>query len=378
MLLPIGTDRPQERIPWMNFLLIAANIVVYILSHHAPATAAEAMLRVRTAGLDENWARFILDTTPGHLALYQFITYQFLHKDFGHIFGNMLFLYVFGNNLNDKLGHAGYLAFYLAGGIIAGCGQVISHSGPTLGASGAVSAVTGLFFVLLLRTHVRIFFFFVPFYIESTYLIIFSFFRDVIEQALGQGQVAHYAHITGTLCGFFIGLIVLFTGLVERDQYDLLTSFERWKRRRQYEAVVTGHAGRLPLPGRQVPLAQALPRQVTELVQQRRLQEAAGKYLELKSIDRQAAIGANELLDVGNQLAADNRFEEAALAYEDFLRLYNGAPHTEEVYFILGMIYARAYPQRQAAIALLQKALPLLGDPAQRRTAEETLEALQR
>jgi membrane associated rhomboid family serine protease len=371
MLLHIGTDRPQKKIPWMNFLLIAANIVVYILSHHGSATGP--LGQARTAGLDATWARFILDPTPGHLALAQFITYQFLHKDFGHIFGNMLFLYVFGNNLNDKLGNAAYLAFYLAGGIVAGCGQVISNSGPTLGASGAVSAVTGMFFVLLLRTYIHVSF--LP-PLESTYLIIFSFFRDVIEQAMGQGQVAHYAHITGTLSGFCMGLIVLFTGLVERDQFDLLTTFERWKRRRQYEAIVTGNASRFPMAGRAMPPDRILPRQITELVQQRRLQEAAGKYLELKGVDRDAVIAANELLDVGNQLAADNRFEEAAVAYEDFLRLYGAAPHIEEVYFILGMIYTRAYPQRERAMELLKLALPLLTDPAQKRAAEESLAGL--
>ena len=57
----------------------------------------------------------------------------------------MLFLYVFGNNLNEKLGHVGYLAFYLAGGVLAGCGQALTSSDPTLGASGSISAVTGMF-----------------------------------------------------------------------------------------------------------------------------------------------------------------------------------------------------------------------------------------
>jgi len=235
MLLPIGTDRPQERIPWMNFLLIAANIVIFVLSHHAPTNPADAFQSVRNAGLDSAWANLMLN--PAALTLRQFITYQFLHKDFGHIFGNMLFLYVFGNSLNDKLGHAGYLAFYLAGGVLAGCGQVLSNAGPTLGASGAVSAVTGLFFVLLLRTNIRVFFFFVPFHIESMYLILFSFFRDLIEQALNMGQVAYMAHITGTIAGFLIGLLLLLTGLVARDPYDLLTQIDRWKRRRQYEAT---------------------------------------------------------------------------------------------------------------------------------------------
>ena len=323
MLLPIGTDRPQEKIPWMNFLLIAANIAVYIFSHHAPAGYA---------GLDNKWALLILD--PNNLWLFQFVTYQFLHVDLGHIFGNMIFLLVFGNSVNDKLGHAGYLLFYIAGGVLAGCGQVISNSGPTLGASGAVSAVTGIFFVLLLRTNIRLFVFVIPFYVESMYVILFSFFRDLLEQAMGMGQVAYMAHITGTICGFLIGLLLLLLGLVQRDQYDLLTFIERWKRRRQYEAIVAGQAGRMPKPG--------------------------------------AA-----LLDIAHQLAADNHFEEAALAYEDYLGRYAGTPDIEEVYYILGMIYAHAVPQRQKAIELLQKAVPLLVEPQQKESARQTLWQLQ-
>ncbi len=83
------------------------------------------------------------------------------------------------------------------------------------------------------------------------------------------------------------------------------------------------------------------------------------------------------MLDIANQLAADNQFEEAALAYEDFLNRYAGAPHIEEVYFILGMIYAHAVPHRRHATELLQKALPLLTDPRQKEAAEQALRQLQ-
>ncbi len=143
-------------------------------------------------------------------------------------------------------------------------------------------------FVLLLRTNIRLFIFFIPFYVESMYVIMFSFFRDLLEQAMGMGQVAYMAHITGTIGGFLIGLLLLLLGLVQRDQYDLLTFIDRWKRRRQYEAIVAGQAGRLPLPQRDFPPARAVilqPRTVPNCAASCRLQEAARKYLDLKSID---------------------------------------------------------------------------------------------
>ena len=76
--IPIGTDRPQRHVPWMNFSIIAANVVCYLLSHtqtHAFASGS---------GLTPEWQRFML--RPGDLVLYQFITYQFLHENLSHIF----------------------------------------------------------------------------------------------------------------------------------------------------------------------------------------------------------------------------------------------------------------------------------------------------
>ena len=136
-MFPFGTDRPQRTLPWMNYLLIAANVILYLVSHSAAPGRPGNPLGTLTPWCDP----YILN--PGHLRLYQFLTYQFLHENLAHIGFNMLFLYVFGNNLNEKLGHWGYLLFYLTGGVLAGCGQVMTSISPTLGASGAISAVTG-------------------------------------------------------------------------------------------------------------------------------------------------------------------------------------------------------------------------------------------
>ena len=89
--------------------------------------------------------------------LHQFFSCMFLHADTVHLLGNMVFLWVFGSAVNDKLGHAGYAAFYLAGGVIAGVGYVLlSGVAPALGASGAIAAVTGAFLVLFPRVRVTL------------------------------------------------------------------------------------------------------------------------------------------------------------------------------------------------------------------------------
>ena len=77
-----------------------------------------------------------------------FITYSLLHENLMHLASNMLFLYIFGNNVNDKMGHLAYLGFYLSGAVFAGVGYAATSTQPVLGASGAVSAVTGAYLVL--------------------------------------------------------------------------------------------------------------------------------------------------------------------------------------------------------------------------------------
>src|SRR5438552_1171066 len=142
MLLPIRTDSPLRSTPWMNWLLIAGNALVYGLE------VADARYGLHL-GLASN--RFLL--SPVMPELRQYFTYMFLHASPAHLIGNMLFLYIFGNNVNDKMGNLGYLALYLAGGIAAGVGFVLTQSGgmPVLGASGAVAAVTGAYLVLFPR-----------------------------------------------------------------------------------------------------------------------------------------------------------------------------------------------------------------------------------
>jgi membrane associated rhomboid family serine protease len=371
-MFPIGTDCPQRRIPWMNLLLIAANLVVFLVT------------RNHLAG-----SKYLLN--PSAPRLYQFISYQFLHESWAHIIGNMLFLYVFGNNLNEKLGNVGYLAFYLTGGILAGCGQLLFSPVATLGASGAVSAVTGMFLVLLPRTNIRVLFvifLYAEFEIPSLYLILFSFFRDAIGQLFGGGHVAYAAHITGTTCGFLLGMFLLMVGLIPRDAYDLLALLTRWRRRRQYQAVVAGGfdpfgpsrrvlSNPVPvgLPGVRRPLIAAAGIQgVMDLYNDGKIPEAAAAYAALLKTAPHTPLPEQAQLDIANQLAANGQAADAADAYEIFLHQY----HTQrpQVQLLLGLIYARDVFTPDRAIVLLREALKHVTDPGQRQMGIEELERL--
>lgn len=384
IIFPIGTDRAQRRKPWMNIALIAINLVVFIYTRAGFSGAGAGPF-----GLLAGTEHFLL--YPSYPKLYQFVTYQFLHQDLSHIFFNMLFLYCFGNNLNEKLGHVGYLAAYLAGGILAGLGHVLVSTDPTLGASGAVSAVTGLFLALLPRTHIRLFawliFYLDVWEIPAIWFILFSVLKDVLQSVLGFGpHVAYAAHLAGYAAGFGVGMLLLLSNLVPRDHYDLLALFQRWQRRRQYEATVAGGYDpyrptitvakdpTAPQPAETLdPEIAALHQQIAALIREHNVPAAAAAYLALKQRDPRAVLAAQDQLDVANQLYVEGKHPSAAEAYEAYLAMYATGPlkaasgaQIDEVTLILGLLYARYHSNTPRAIELLSQVQDRLTDASRR------------
>jgi membrane associated rhomboid family serine protease len=225
MFLPLRTDSPLRTTPYLNWLLILANVLVFVVETFDPHLQDRLGLHPRSP------------------QLYQFLTYQFTHAGLAHLAGNMLFLFIFGNNVNDKMGHLGYLAFYLAGGVVAGIAFVISeHTAVlTVGASGSIAAVTGAYLVLFPRSHITLFywFFFIG-RIELQALLVIGFFfaQDVFLNLGHQDGVAHMAHIGGTVFGTLMCLALLVTQLLPRDQFDVWALIQRWNKRRQYRDLV--------------------------------------------------------------------------------------------------------------------------------------------
>ncbi|HEX6868756.1 MAG TPA: rhomboid family intramembrane serine protease, partial [Candidatus Limnocylindrales bacterium] len=141
------------------------------------------------------------------------VTSQFLHGGWLHLLGNILFLWIFGNNIEDRLGRLAFLGFYLAGGIVAGLAQVAIDptSGiPTIGASGAIAATLGAYFVLFPRARITSLVFLGFFYqlidVPAIVVLAFWFVLQVIDgiASLGMteaGGVAFFAHIGGFAAG---------------------------------------------------------------------------------------------------------------------------------------------------------------------------------
>ncbi|MDB5249587.1 MAG: Peptidase rhomboid domain [Segetibacter sp.] len=235
MLLPIGDDnRDRHTIPFVNYLLIALNLFVFVywqnLSGDSPFTFAYATVpgeiltgtdiitqtEVLTDPYTGNEFQFPgLEVTPVPVFL-TLITSMFMHGGLAHLFGNMLYLWIFGDNIEHTLGHAKYLFFYLLCGVLAGLSHVFATLIlgqnlliPCLGASGAISAVLGGYLLLFPTrgVHVWIFFFILTI---PAFVVVGLWFAFQVLNGLGTlggeeaGGVAYAAHIGGFVFGLFL------------------------------------------------------------------------------------------------------------------------------------------------------------------------------
>jgi membrane associated rhomboid family serine protease len=371
MILPIRTDSPLRSTPWTNWALISVNVITFVIQWFA-------------------WR----DSPPGAIEprdphLINYFTYQFLHGDGLHIAGNMLFLYIFGNNVNDRMGQLGYLAFYLAGGVFAGVGHVLTSSHGAIGASGAVAAVTGAYLVLLPKSHITIFYWLFIFFgtieLPCFLFILASFAKDFVAGfSMNSGGIAHTAHLAGYVFGFGISLALLSVHLLPRDQFDLFALMQRWNRRRQYRDMVrqgfdpfrpdVSSTRGAPHPA--MDRIQDLRGQISDLLAAHRVEDAARHYLELRAIDPEQVLARQNQLDVANQLFSQGTHDAAADAYEGWLRFYPRSDQVEQVQLMLGLLYARYLNRPDKARLHLSGALPRLSDARQQDLARDELSKL--
>lgn len=374
MFLPIRTDSPLHSTPLVNWGLILLNVGVFIVQ----------------LGLYDGGAPRVLVLDPVRPQLHQFITYAFLHGGMLHLLMNMLFLYIFGNNLNDKLGNMGYLAFYLSGAVLAGIAHAAFESSGVIGASGAVFAVCGGYAVLFPRSVVTVLYFFIligVFQMPSLYLIGIYFALDVLRHFLpfvGGGGIAHLAHIGGALAGFGLCLGLLWMRLLPRDQFDVLALLDRWNRRRKYRSMVRGGYDAFDYsrvkqtsPDPQFDRVQELRAEISEAIAHRRLSEAAQLYLRLLELDPRQVLARQSQLDVANQLFADGRHAQAAQAYELLLKHYPRQDNPEQVRLILGILYGRYLEDPHQAREHLSRALEHLQAERDIELARKELARLQ-
>jgi membrane associated rhomboid family serine protease len=227
-MIPIRDEIPTRETPVVNYLLIAANVLVFLWMFLIPEAALETVVN-----------KYAM--VPAHFAdgvemgdILSIFTSMFMHAGFLHIAGNMLYLWIFGDNLEDRLGHRRYLVFYLVGGVAASLTHLVTNWGselPTVGASGAIAAVLGAYLVLFpasrIVTVIPLRFFsrltVVPAIVVLGLWFILQLFNGVM--ALGGadvGGVAFWAHIGG----FVAGMVMVKLLPTERRPHHVATRWE--------------------------------------------------------------------------------------------------------------------------------------------------------
>ena len=389
-MFPLGTDRALARPTLVNHMLLLACALVYVVQ-----LLLESVSTGQGGGGGGALASFMsaMRLDPGHLTWYGFFTYQFLHGSMMHLLGNMLFLWVFGPNVEDRLGRIGYFFFFLLGGAAAGVAHTLFEQTPVIGASGSISAVTGAYLVLFPRTRIKVFLMFIiigMINIPAVWFIGFAIAKDLFMQGLGGADgVARLAHIWGYLFGGGVSITLLATGLLEREAFDLFSLSKQAHRRRQFRSVTSKGADPWNKTGRERPNAKQEKRsskdearlraraQVTASLSAGKTEEAAGLYRSLLKADPDEVLAQNAQRDIANQLFAMGDYKQAAQAYERYQEKYKADAEAPRMGLMLGLVLARYLREPARAGAIIREVRERLTKPDEQEMAMTLLDEIQ-
>jgi membrane associated rhomboid family serine protease len=389
-MIPISTDYRMRIRPWVNYALIAINVLVFFAKFHGGNMLVRHLL--------------LQPTSP---QLYQFFTSMFMHGSWEHLGGNMVFLWVFGSALNDRLGHLGYLLFYLAGGVFAALGYLLVSGGaPVLGASGAICAVTGAYMVLFPRVNITMLFWFIiitTFEVSSLFFLAIQFVWNLWMSAqvavapnVSTG-VAYVAHSAGYIYGIAIAAALLMSRMLPRDAFDLPNLIQNWRRRQKYKRMVSG--GYEPFapqadgvtkrkvqakvrmkPRHDTPSATAIAHRkaLSDAIHRNDLDEAANQYRHLVAEDPELVLPRQQQLDIANHLMSAQAYDQAAEAYERFLATYPHYRFIADIHLMLGLLYGRYLHRDDRAEQMLDLAQAGLTDATKRQLVHAELAELRK
>lgn len=378
MIFPIGTDRPLHRPTLVNHLLLLLNLFAFCI----------VVVGTGMEGSNFDWVVENFGLSREHHEWWRFVTYGLVHAGPMHLIGNLVTLWVFGPNVEDRFGRIGYLAFYLAGGGIAGLAHMAAGPAIVIGASGAISAVTGAFLVLFPRTVVRTFVFFFLiglFNIPAIWFICFAIARDALGAGLSGSNVSYAAHFGGYAFGFTVAMTLLLTKVLAREDYDLFYMFRQFKRRQEIREALRENSDRLRRDDpKSKPIVVEIPEVPIEIAQARAALSRAisandrtslpALYASLIATVEQArkvnadlppsleVLSRRAQVDLANRLFEAGERAAAARAYRGFLSLYEKDPESGVVRVMLALVMVRYLEQQQQARALLEAALGVLKD----------------
>ncbi len=383
MLIPLGTDRALNRRSVVTPALIIANISVFIVMAALPESAHDRAL----ASL---WIN------PHDFRVWGLVTAAFLHAGFLHLLGNMVFLWVFGPGVEDRLGRGGFLAFYLLGAAASSGAHAAFQDAPAIGASGAVAAVAGAFLVLMPRVTVRCLIFFIIIgiiRIPAWWFVAFNIAKDLVMMGFQDSHnIAVLAHLAGYAFGGAVCWALLASRTLKPEPHDLFSMSRQANRRRAFQAASRHGEARIqkkvgrkpsrkdndtdPVPAFDEDLALARAK-LTGAMNEGDRDGARDAYRDLLAEHgvAKSLMPRQTQLDLGNILYEESEHQLAATAYEGFLKRYPRDPDSPRVRLLLGLINARYLNDPVRAKSLLKAAEGDL-DEDNRRLARELLNEL--
>jgi membrane associated rhomboid family serine protease len=374
MFLPLGDEPNPRGVPFVTYAIIAANVAVYAfvtlpLSSTAASLNDPALreyLQVISRMIPEGVSmREVLSSisaydlftftwgyrpaNPHYLAL---VTAMFLHGGFMHLFGNMLFLWIYGDNVEHRLGSPAFLFWYLVTGVAATLFHGLFDSSsalPVVGASGAISGVLGFYFVWFPHNRIRLWIFLFPLLanvvlvpariVLGIYLFLDNVVPYVVSRGVEGGGVAYGAHIGGFLAGLIVAFVANRRVVRERPA--------------EYRAA----AGEVVEEEAEAP-ADSL----VEAIADGRMNEAAERYFQLRPEQARHVLSPLQSLALADWLREQGHTRAAVVVYQRHLRDYPLGAGAAEAHAGLGLVQLHALNQPASAYQHFVEALGL--DPS--------------
>ncbi|MBK9139389.1 MAG: rhomboid family intramembrane serine protease [Verrucomicrobia bacterium] len=369
MILPLSDAPNPKGAPIVTWSLIALNVLIFVLISwplsQQPADPNDPLLReylttvreVLPSGVSvrdvlRNTSAYDLYTfqhgfRPAQPELRDLFTSLFLHGGLAHLLGNMLFLWIYGDNVEYRLGRLRYLFYYLLTGVAATLFYSLfapNSKLPLVGASGAISGVLGFYFIWFPKNTVRLFVFLFPFFMNviqvsarfvlGIYLVLDNLLPFVLTHGSQGGGVAHGAHIGGFIAGLLIALL--------RNRRETMAAPKEYR------------------PSRKAPPAPL--DEVADALERGDMAGAASAYFALPPEQTRRLLTPAEMLALGDWLAANGHPDAALTMYRRLLRDYPRGPGLAEAHTGAGWVQLEAKGQVAAAYQHFMEALDL--DPA--------------
>ena len=384
MFLPLGDEPNPRGVPWITYGLIATNVVVYLFLS-LPLSGVQAD---PTNPVLVNYVRALLDAIPqdvspgelvGQITAYDLVVFNhgfrpvapapaalltsmFLHAGFMHLAGNMLFLWIYGDNVEHRLGRVRFLAAYLATGVAATLVHALfslNSALPVVGASGAISGVLGFYFLWFPHNRVRVWVFLFPFIMTvislrarlvlGIYLFIDNVVPFLFTQGSGGGGVAYGAHIGGFVAGL---------------------GWAWWAGQRAVTAAPREYRRASVAP------TASTPSSIAELVVERRFADAAPAYFGLRSDQTRRILSPGASISFGDWLARNEHPKAALVVYQRHLRDYPIGPMAAEAHLGAGLVQLQALGQAAPAYQHLVEVLDHDPSSETRAVARQALDEI--